>query len=254
MEAFCSQACANAWITYEAPVRPKRAEFGFETTQLVGAPAPPREACRRFGGSLKQEAFRTASGASVRASLSFRLGAVTSELLEMEFWRGESRAPFATCRPDTSKVCWWDGTAFAGKPVRAALLYAPAKTLFLKARYRFHESTDADFERRARDERFGEFGTFCSESCRKAWALHSLPRAPWMTPACLQLDEVRDTLRDIPSVTPRPPREALREFGGFLSLQNFRSPAMANFVGTTHPVALPNGKLGFEVELSGVSS
>lgn len=237
MGAFCSESCALAWSIREKPVSSLytgRLELDCGLSNAVSA--PPKEVLKRFGGTVNKKDFRSASmtkkmlGTAVRCVSEMELGARNSPLMKSRFYIAESKSPFAINKPENSKVCWWDGhdlpATILSDPYRLAIFYAPAKRLFVKDRYRFSESVESTCPMRTRPETFVEYAAFCSPKCRKSWTLYTFDRTPRLVALSMTLEESRAVLKGEESPGLAPDRLALKKYGGFLSISEFRDECL----------------------------
>ena len=122
----------------------------------------------------------------------------------------------------TNKACWWDRHSFKTPPIGCPLVYHAHKTEGVD-KERFEEKLKAANIPAGRNDFFETEGYFCSFPCCKAYILTQRNNMRYKDSAAL-LSMLLHTLyrrRDIIPVAPS--WKLLKEYGGHLSIQEFRS-------------------------------
>jgi hypothetical protein len=122
----------------------------------------------------------------------------------------------------TNKACWWDRHPFKTSPIGCPLVYHSHKTEGID-KERFEEKLKAANIRCDKNDFFETEGYFCSFPCCKAYILSQRNNMRYKDSASLLslLLYVMYGIRDIIPVAPS--WKNLKEYGGHLSIQEFRS-------------------------------
>lgn len=243
---FCSEACSIAWTRAESFAKNdihsiESLEWSLETDHTSLNCAPPKEAGKRFGGSLSVSKFRSFKVKKpITTNSHMMLGPQVSLYETPRYYEWSSENPFSICDTKKSKVCWWDGFDLPSnnETIYNNVFYASAKVVITKERFRFSESVIPTYADRTRDEVFVKYGAFCSRACRKAWVIHTFQRDPRRLQNSFQLNEAEDVLNNLDLSTTAPHKFAFNRFGGFMSLSEFRDHHL-NAECTLTPILTP---------------
>ena len=122
----------------------------------------------------------------------------------------------------TNKPCWWCHNSFKTRPIGCPLIYHPHNAKGID-QGRFEEKLKTANIRSDKNDFFETEGYFCSFPCCKAYILSQRNNAKYKDSASLLSLLLYTVYRRRDIIPIAPPWKLLKEYGGHLTIQEFRA-------------------------------